>query len=428
LVCTSGGERQGDRDDESEAGTAAHSLGGGLSPPNRLRLPVWAFRSDVAAHWDVMAARRLRVNAHQDLTEPSGALDKFQNNLNTPASVFASLAQLSDTATVERSGVRAAARIAEIHSVLGEHMGAVDHELQLLAGDGVSPSTDAATHLFEGGGKRVRPLTVLLSAACFGPIPQAARDAAVVAELIHLATLLHDDVVDEGTERRGRATARMRWGNAVSVLAGDLLLTHALERTLSIAPGRVLGELLQTLRILVDGEVVQLRGRVELDLREDVYFRIVRSKTASLFAWAARAGSTIAGAPAPAVAALGDFGARVGVAFQLIDDVLDYDGDPGLTGKALLGDLSEGKLTLPLIRAIEERPDLVRDVEAVRGGDVLAAGRVVAAVHASGACHSVRAEAREETQGAVAALDVLPPSASRDMLAGIARELVERRG
>jgi octaprenyl-diphosphate synthase len=243
-----------------------------------------------------------------------------------------------------------------------------------------------------------------------------------------LATLLHDDVVDEGTERRGRATARMRWGNAVSVLAGDLLLTHALERTASNAPGPVLGELFETLRRLVDGEVVQLRGRHQLDLREDVYFRIVRGKTASLFAWAARAGAAIASAPSAAVTALGDFGARVGVAFQLIDDVLDYDGDPTLTGKTLLGDLREGKLTLPLIRMVVQRPDLLSDVEAARSGDPLAASRIVAAVHSTGTCREVRAEARQETALALAALEVVPPSAARDMLAGIARKLVERRG
>jgi len=393
-----------------------------------VRATDWAFFDGLAWHGVVMSARGSRVNLHRVLTDPFSALNKFQNNLNTRANVLESLTQLGEAATVERSGVRAAARIAEIHSVLGDDMGAVDDELRRLAREGVAPATDAATHLFEGGGKRVRPLTVLLSAACFGPIPDEARDAAVVAELVHLATLLHDDVVDEGTERRGRATARMRWGNAVSVLAGDLLLTHALERTASTAPGKVLGELFETLRLLVDGEVIQLRGRNALDLREEVYFRIVRGKTASLFAWAARTGAAVAGAPSQAVAALGDFGARVGMAFQLIDDVLDYDGDPSLTGKALLCDLGEGKLTLPLIRTLVQRPDLVRDVEAVRAGDVFAASRVVAAVHSSGACHGVRADAREETAIALSALNVVPPSAARDMLAGIARELVERRG
>jgi octaprenyl-diphosphate synthase len=316
----------------------------------------------------------------------------------------------------------------EIHTFLRDDMAAVDGELRRLARDGISPATDAALHLLDGGGKRVRPLAVLLSAACWGPVPEAARDAAVVAELVHLATLLHDDVMDEGTERRGRATPRMKWGNAVSVLAGDLLLTHALERTARTAPGRVLGELFETLRQLVDGEVVQLRGRVELEIREDVYFRIVRGKTASLFSWAARAGAAIAGAPAAVVDGLGDFGGRVGIAFQLVDDVLDFEGDPSVMGKNLLGDLGEGKLTLPLIRTLAAFPESIGDVEAAGAGDSSAAERVVRAVHASGACHAVRMQAREETSHALSALDVVPPSRARDMLAGIAQELVARRG
>ena len=281
-------------------------------------------------------------------------------------------------------------------------------------------------HLLEAGGKRVRPLTVLLSAACFGAVPPAARDVAVAAELVHLATLLHDDVIDDGQERRGQPTPRRIWGNAVSVLAGDLLLTRALERTAAAALPRVLGDLFATLRRLVDGEIVQLRGRTRLDPREDVYFRIVHDKTASLFAWAARAGACTAGAPPEAVAALGEFGERVGVAFQRVDDVLDYDGDPRATGKALLGDLLEGKLTLPLIRAMAARPALTDDVDAVRAGDERAAARVAEAVRAAGVCEGVRALAREETTRAQRALDAVPACAARELLASIAAELASR--
>ena len=162
-----------------------------------------------------------------------------------------------------------------MHALLGDDLGLVDRELARMTREGASPGTDSATHLLEAGGKRVRPLTVMLSAACFGPVSDAARGLAVVAELVHLATLLHDDVVDDGQERRGRTAPRRIWGNAVSVLAGDLLLTHALERTATAAPPAVLADLFATLRRLVDGEVVQLRGRAQLDLREEVYFRVV---------------------------------------------------------------------------------------------------------------------------------------------------------
>src|SRR5262249_53591947 len=160
-------------------------------------------------------------------------------------------------------------------------------------------------------------------------------ELAVVAELIHLATLLHDDVIDDGQERRGLPTSRRLWGNAVSVLAGDLLLTHALERTSGVGDREVLADLFRTLRTLVDGEVVQLRGRTRVDVTEATYFRIVRDKTASLFAWAARAGARVAGAPPRVVEALGDFGVHLGVAFQLVDDALDYAGDSAATGKTL---------------------------------------------------------------------------------------------
>jgi octaprenyl-diphosphate synthase len=326
----------------------------------------------------------------------------------------------------DRAGGRAAERLAQVHTLLGDDLALVDQELGRLTRDGVSPATDSATHLLEAGGKRVRPLTALLAAACFGTPGPAAREVAVAAELVHLATLLHDDVIDEGQERRGRPTPRRIWGNAVSVLAGDLLLTHALERTAAIGSPPVLSDLFATLRRLVDGEVVQLRGRTHLDPSEEVYFQIVQQKTASLFAWAARGGATVAGARSEAATALGDFGVRLGVAFQLVDDVLDYAGDPAATGKALLGDLVEGKLTLPLIRAMACRPGLASDVEAVRAGDACAAGQVASAVRASGACDDVRALAREETARALASLEAVPEGWARDMLGTIARELAAR--
>jgi octaprenyl-diphosphate synthase len=340
---------------------------------------------------------------------------------NAPA---ASVGLLLDAA--ERAGGRVVDRLAEVHALLGADMAVVDGELARVVRDGLSPATESAAHLLQAGGKRVRPLTVLLAAACFGPPPPAARDLAVVAELVHLATLLHDDVIDDGQERRGKPTPRRIWGNAVSVLAGDLLLTHALERTSAAAPGSVLADLFATLRALVDGEVVQLRGRMVLDPREEVYFRIVRDKTASLFAWAARAGATIAGAPAEAANALGAYGTHLGVAFQLVDDVLDYSGDPRATGKALLADLVEGKVTLPLIRTLVALPALAGDIEAVRSGDARAAERIAEAVRASGSCDGVRALARDETGHALASLELLPASPARELMGGVARELASR--
>jgi octaprenyl-diphosphate synthase len=317
-------------------------------------------------------------------------------------------------------------RLAEVRRLLEHDMGWVEQELGRAVGEGLEPATSSAQHLFEAGGKRIRPLAVLLGAACFGEIGQAARELAVVAELVHLATLLHDDVVDDGDERRGIVTARRVWGNAVSVLAGDLLLTHALGRTTAVAPHPILVDLVRTLRLLVDGEVVQLRGRTKLEANEALYFRIVEHKTGALFGWAMRAGAATANAPSASVDALSAFGEHVGVAFQLVDDVLDYVGDPETTGKALLVDLHEGKLTLPLLRALARGAADAGDVEGCRRGDRAAATRLANAVRASGACDDVRALARERTKAGLAALERVPVSYARSLLAEIARSLTER--
>jgi octaprenyl-diphosphate synthase len=345
----------------------------------------------------------------------------------------ASVITSDEAATVEsprdpmkQSGEVVRASLTRVYETLGDELTAVEGDIAEVVRDGLSPGTDAGTHLHEAGGKRIRPLMVLLAARCFGELPRAAHDVAVAAELVHLATLLHDDVIDGGQERRGRPTSRRIWGNAVSVLAGDQLLTQALERTAAAAPPSVLPDLLTTLRRLVNGEIVQLSGRRRLDASEDLYFQVVRDKTASLFAWAARAGAACAGAPPEAVAALGEFGSHAGLAFQLVDDVLDYMGDPQATGKAVLADLAEGKLTLPLIRALSENQSLGPLIEAVRRGDQLAARRVGEAVRVTGAGDSVRALARAETSAALHALKVLPPSPARKMLADIASELALR--
>jgi len=338
----------------------------------------------------------------------------------------AAVAHLRETAHPDRVGPVATRRLADVHEMLGMQMGWIDAELRRMAATGLSPGTDSARHLLDAGGKRVRPLALLLSAACFGSIPQPACELAVVAELVHLATLLHDDVVDDAPERRGKPAARVLWGNAVSVLAGDLLLTHALERTSAVAPRAILADLFATLRRLVDGEIVQLRGRTELDPRQATYFAIVEDKTASLFAWAARAGAAIAGASEAHVQALGEFGGHVGVAFQLVDDLLDYEGDPALTGKNLHTDLREGKLTLPLILAVERNPALRDELGLARDLDRDAAARLVAAVHSLRTGEEVRALADRETARALAALARLPSSPAREMLAAIATELTAR--
>ena len=340
---------------------------------------------------------------------------------------------LHETAVPDRVGDRTATRLADVRGLISREMSEVEALIARHIAAGVAPATDSAKHLFDAGGKRVRPMALLLAHACWAPVDDKARGLAAAAELVHMATLLHDDVVDDGDQRRGRPTSRRVWGNAVSVLAGDLLLVEAL-RLGSTANPATWQELVATLGRLVDGEVVQLRGRLAVSLEEATYFEIVRGKTASLFEWALRAGAREGGAPEGAVQALGALGGHLGVAFQLVDDVLDYDGDPNATGKSMLADLGEGKVTLPLIRAaaLEQAQGesahraFTALVAEVREGDADAAHVLAARVRASGACDRVREMAREETSRALACLQTVPECRAREILADVARGLAAR--
>lgn len=269
----------------------------------------------------------------------------------------------------------------------------------------------------------MRPMALLLSAACVGRISSDARELAVVSELTHSATLLHDDVIDEGMERRGAPTSRLMYGNAVSVLAGDLLLVHALERTRRVSEV-ALAELIATVQRLVDGEIIQLRGRRQLDLTQATYERILRDKTASLFAWATRNGARVAGGTAAQQERLAAFGERVGVAFQLVDDVLDYAGAG--TGKALYMDLREGKVTLPLVLAAARVPELANALRRIHAGDPEPVESVSRLVVESGACDEVRQRATLLTAEAVEALSTLPETPARWLLQQVAQELARR--
>jgi octaprenyl-diphosphate synthase len=318
------------------------------------------------------------------------------------------------------------ARLREAADVVGAPFSRVAVALDAFARNGVAPGSLAAAHLVGAGGKRVRPLSLLLACACFGDVTESAEKLATAAELVHAATLLHDDVIDDGSERRGIPTARRVFGNAVSVLAGDLLLVNALTLVGETKDGAALDELFATLRTLVDGEIVQLRGRTALDPTEATYLRIVREKTAALFVWALRSGARAGGAPSRVVDRMGEFGEHVGIAFQLVDDVIDYAGDASLTGKKLCADLLEGKLTLPLILASKADPELLALVSRLREGDTDLAAVIAAGVKRSGAMEEARARALAETALAVEALSATPPSTARALLADVANELGAR--
>lgn len=335
----------------------------------------------------------------------------------------AALVSLSKCSSASAADLSLVTRLAEAQALLSDDLGWVEQALRESASQGPAPGADAARHLVELGGKRVRPMALLLSSACFGPVPVASRHMAVCVELIHSATLLHDDVIDEGTERRGHDAARVVWGNAVSVLGGDLLLTHALVTAQQHAPS-LMPALLGTLRRLVDGEIVQLRGRSELDVSEGVYATILRNKTAALFRFATSAGAELAGAPARSQLLLGDFGEAIGMAFQLVDDLLDYTSDG--TGKTMFADLRQGKLTLPLVLAVEEQPELLGQLTQIRAGDQGLVANLRQSVIASGACARVTARALGYTTRATEYLDQLPPSPARALLRSVAEQLAER--
>lgn len=322
-------------------------------------------------------------------------------------------------------GVVAAERLATVQGLLADDLAWVEAALVEAAEAGPAPATLAARHLVLRGGKRVRPVSLLLSAACFGAIPPAAREMAVVSELVHSATLLHDDVIDDAGERRGVPASRVVWGNAVSVLSGDLFLVHALDRTSRFAPD-LMPDLIGTLKSLVHGEIIQLRGRTALDLSEATYERILRDKTASLFSWATRTGARLGGASLEQQQRLAAFGERVGMAFQLIDDVLDYTGED--TGKSLFIDLGEGKVTLPLVLAVGRDPQLWGPLRQIYEGDQTPVQAVSRAVIDSGACEETRRRAAELTRSALDALASVEQGPARKLLEEVARALVGRAG
>jgi octaprenyl-diphosphate synthase len=311
----------------------------------------------------------------------------------------------------------------DVRELLDHDMERVEQMLEAAVQSHEEPATRAALHLTSLGGKRIRPTTLLLSAACFGPIAARARELAVVVELVHTATLLHDDVIDDGTERRGAPAPRVLWGNALSVLAGDALLVQAMERTQTHAP-ELMVEFLTTLRCLVSGEIVQFRGRHQVDTTQATYERILRDKTASLFRFAGSAGAALADAPASERSSLMQFGEHLGMAFQFVDDVLDYTSNE--TGKTLHADLVEGKITLPLALAARVYPEIGEWIGRVRDGERDLIDAIKERVVQSGACEQVRARAERETDLAISALQGVRACPARALLESIAGALVTR--
>jgi octaprenyl-diphosphate synthase len=334
-------------------------------------------------------------------------------------------------ATAER-GVRperAKAALADVPT-LPESLLALEEQLTRATDDAEAKLQAAARHLVAAGGKRIRPMVTLLACGACGGKMRAAVPYAVASELTHSATLLHDDVIDDGPVRRGQPASRVIWGNAVSVLSGDWLLTRALE-IVSREPAHAsaLAPLLATMRRLVEGEVLQLSLRGTFAATERQYLDVVIGKTASLFGWTAAAGAWAAGVTGAIPAALVRFGEGIGIAFQLVDDALDYAADPALLGKRLGTDLLEGKATLPLIRACEAEPRLRERLTALVDGREdgnAVAEDVVRVVKKVGGVDAARAMAREHTRAAMSALAEVPDGVHRRALHEAAVSLTER--
>jgi octaprenyl-diphosphate synthase len=353
------------------------------------------------------------------------------------AELAATAERLAEAAERGPDSATVAARLSALKLLVSDLMHEVEAALPDVAAGGPGAAGRAAQHLIGAGGKRVRPLLVVLAARAAGSDSarpngndaQAAARLAQAAELVHAATLLHDDVLDDGVQRRGLPAARVLWGNAASVLGGDFLLVRALELTAATKVPGALDELLHAIGRMIDGEALQLqhRGRSDLDARS--YLDVVDGKTASLFAWCGRAGARLAGAPQaiePVINALGVYGLHLGRAFQMVDDLLDVAGDPRALGKSVMADLREGKLTLPVLIALEREPELRARLDACVASDGDEAAGVAEIVARCGAAQAARAAAQRETERAVAALELVPASPFKEALSLIAHELCAR--
>lgn len=284
-------------------------------------------------------------------------------------------------------------------------------------------------YIVAAGGKRLRPVLLLLMCGALGCRSEQRLNLAAVVEFIHTATLLHDDVVDESTLRRGRATANEAFGNPASVLVGDFLYSRAFQMMLEAQDMRVMEVLAEATNVIAEGEVQQLMNMHDASLTEDIYLSVIRSKTAKLFEASARLAALLAKSDPALEAACANYGQALGTAFQVIDDVLDYDGEVTEMGKNLGDDLREGKVTLPLIVAMQKANPAQRALlqAAIEGGGFERMDEIIAIVQDSGALDVTRTRAAQEAQRAIDALFILPPSPYKEALYGLAAQLLERR-
>lgn len=305
---------------------------------------------------------------------------------------------------------------------------AVDATIRAQLHSDVPLVSQIADYIISAGGKRIRPALVLLMANAWGYRGTDHHKLAAVIEFIHTATLLHDDVVDESSLRRGRETANALFGNAASVLVGDFVYSRAFQMMVSVDNMRVMRILADATNVIAEGEVLQLMNMHDPDVTEERYLQVIRSKTAKLFEAATELGSLIAGTTEDNINAAAEYGRSLGTAFQLIDDVLDYSGNAHDIGKNVGDDLREGKPTLPLIYLLQhgttQERELVRNC--IEHGDEEHFDDILNAITGSGALEYTRLKAEQASQRAISCLDHLPEGVPKTALMQLAKFAVER--
>ncbi len=316
---------------------------------------------------------------------------------------------------------------AAIHLVASDML-AVDNVIAKRLASEVPLVGQVSRYIISAGGKRLRPALLLLICGALGYSGEQRHNLAAVVEFIHTATLLHDDVVDDSELRRGLATANESFGNPASVLVGDFLYSRAFQMMVDAGDMRIMQILSDATNVIAEGEVMQLMNMHDPSLDEAAYLRVIRSKTAKLFEASARLGAILAKSEPAVEEACACYGQALGTAFQVIDDVLDYAGDPAVMGKNLGDDLREGKATLPLIFAMQlgthDQKGLIR--LAIETGDLSQLNVILEVVRDTGALDASRLAAASEAKRAIDALAHLKPSQYKDALLQLASQLLIR--
>jgi len=319
-------------------------------------------------------------------------------------------------------------QLADILALVGDDFKAVDQLINEQLASRVPLVEKIAEYIVNSGGKRVRPLLVLLTSKALGECGSGAVKLAAIIEFLHTATLLHDDVVDTSDLRRGNPTANAKWGNAPSVLVGDFLYSRSFNMLVELANLQVMDILSSTTCVIAEGEVLQLTNVRNPNTTEAQYMDVIQGKTAQLFEASSHGAAALLNAPADIQEAMRIYGKELGLAFQLIDDVLDYEGNTAELGKNVGDDLAEGKPTLPLIHAIANADEAGRKRvrQAIRKGGLDDMAAVLEVVHACGSMEYTRQKANDCVARARQALQLLPESAAKQALHALALMAVQR--